>query len=76
MYSYARRHKAHAIKEGDIGKDTVWDRPVFDRASSKVLRRLGATLDRVIVTQGAFGSGPRSLSGVPFSSRSRKHVAR
>ncbi|KAG8886179.1 hypothetical protein FRB97_007217 [Tulasnella sp. 331] len=50
LYSYAHRHKVHALIEGVADKNTVWDRLVFDGARTKALGRLGTSLDRVLVT--------------------------
>ncbi|KAG9000980.1 hypothetical protein FRB94_005056 [Tulasnella sp. JGI-2019a] len=50
LYSYARRHKQHALNSGTTGKNTIWDRLVFDGARKKALGRLGGSLDRVLIT--------------------------
>lgn len=53
MYPLAWRHKFSGLKEGFLGKDSLWDRTVFDGARETVLGRMAETLKAIVISGGA-----------------------
>jgi len=52
MYPLAWRHKFSGLKEGFLGKDSLWDRTVFDGARETVLGRMAETLKAIVISGG------------------------